>query len=118
MVCPLRLLLQPKAYTGGAEDLHAFRGFDGRLVAKNPERTAPGPNKITYDQIRRFVSLWFIGVLGTMVALFKKQFVTQTGRSESASAASNAGVTAFLGGLEGIHEERQRSPYSQCRGRR
>ena len=91
-------MLQLKAYTGGAEDPHAFRGFNGLLVAKNPGRTAPGPDKITYDQMLRFMSLWFSGVLGTPGAMFKKQFATQSGRSGSASAAANAGVPAELWG--------------------
>jgi hypothetical protein len=53
VVCPLRLLLQSRVYTGGAEDLHVFRGFNGLLVAKNPGRTAPGPDKIAYGQMLR-----------------------------------------------------------------
>ena len=53
LVCPLRLLLHLRAYTGGAEDLHVFRRLTGRLVAKNPGRTAPGPDKIAYDQMLR-----------------------------------------------------------------
>ena len=101
MVCPLRLLLQLKAYIGGAEDLHAFRGFNGRLVAKNPGRTAPEPDNITYDQMLRFRSFWSDGVLGTPVALFKKQLAAQSGRSGSASAAANAGVPAELLGQHG-----------------
>ena len=32
VVCSWMLLLQLKAYTGGAKDLHAFRGFDGHLI--------------------------------------------------------------------------------------
>jgi hypothetical protein len=71
VVCPLRLMLQLRAYTGGAEDLHVFRGFNGRLVAKNPGRATPGLDKISYDQILRFMGLWFSNALGTSVALFK-----------------------------------------------
>ncbi len=52
------------AYTGGAEDLHVFRGFNGCLVAKSPGMTVPGPDKISYDQMLRFMSLWFSGVVG------------------------------------------------------
>ena len=33
-VCPVRLLLQLRIFTGGSEDLHIFRGFNGRLVGK------------------------------------------------------------------------------------
>ena len=101
VVCPMRLLLQLRAFTGGAEDLHVFRGFNGRLVAKNPGKTAPGPDKISYDQMLRFMGLWFSGVLGIPLAQFKKQFATQSGRSGSASAAANAGVSAELWGQHG-----------------
>jgi hypothetical protein len=101
VVCPMRLLQQLRAYTGGAEDLHVFRGFNGRLVAKNPGKTAPGPDKITYDQMLRFMGLWFSGVMGIPLALFKKQWATQSGRSGSASAASNAGVPAEIWGQHG-----------------
>ncbi len=73
VVCPMRLLLQLRAYTGGEEDLHVFRGFNRRPVAKNPGVTAPGPEKISFDQMLRFMSLWFSGVLGISLALVKKQ---------------------------------------------
>ena len=102
VVCPMRLLRQLRAFTGGSEDLFVFRGFNGRVVAKNPGSTAPGPEKISYDQMLRFMSLWFSGVLGTSVALFRKQFATQSGRSGSASAAANAGVSAELWGQHGV----------------
>jgi hypothetical protein len=101
VVCPMRFLRQLRTYTGGAEDLHVFRGFNGRLVAKNPGRTAQGPDKISYDEMLRFMRLWFSGVLGTSVALFKKQWATQSGRSGSASAASNADIPAELLGQHG-----------------
>jgi integrase len=48
-VCHVRLLRELKTYTGGSEGLHMFRGFNGRLVAKCPRCTTPGPKKITYD---------------------------------------------------------------------
>ncbi len=80
VICPMRLLLHLRAYTGGAKDLHVFRGFNGCLVAKNPGRTAPGPDNISYDQRLRNMGLWFSGVLGTSMALFKKQWATQSGR--------------------------------------
>ena len=92
IVCPVRLLNQLRTYTGASEELHVFRGFNGRLVAKNPGRTEPGPLKITYDQFSRYLGLWFSGVLGTSVASFRKQFGTQSGRSGNASAVANAGV--------------------------
>ncbi len=92
----MRLLHQLRASTGGVEDLHVFREFNGRIVAKNPGRTAPGPDKISYDQMFRFMALWFGGVLVASVALFKKQRATQSGRSDSASAAANSGTPAEL----------------------
>ena len=67
----MRLLLQFMVFTGGAEDMHVFRGFNGRLVAKNPGRTAPGPDKISYDQMLRLMCLGFSGVIGTPVAPLK-----------------------------------------------
>ena len=101
VVCPMRLLRQLSGYIGGGEDLHVFRGFNGRLVAKSPGLTVPGPDKISYDQMLRFMSQWFSGVVGTSVALFRKQFATQSGRSGSASAVANAGVPAELWGQHG-----------------
>jgi hypothetical protein len=63
-VCPMRLLLRLGEFTGGSVDLPIFRGFNGRLVAKSPEKTAPGPERIAYDQFLRFFCLCFKGVLG------------------------------------------------------
>ena len=60
-VCPVRLLRELHIYTDGSEDLYIFRGFIGRLVAKSPRTTAPGPKKITYDKFLRFMSLWLSG---------------------------------------------------------
>ncbi len=57
-VCPVRLLRELQIYTGGSEDLYIFLGFNGRLVAKSPRATAPGPKRITYDQFLRFMSLY------------------------------------------------------------
>ena len=114
VVCPMRLLRQLRVYTGGSEELHVFRGFNGRLVAKNPGSTTLGPDKIPYDQMLRFMGLWFSGVLGTSVALFKKQWATQSGRSGRAcfrgcerrhtgGALGPARRLAFNGGPEGVH---------------
>ncbi len=97
----MRLLLQLRAYTGGAEELHVFRGFNGHLVALIPGRTAPGPDKISYDQMLLFMGLWFSGVLRTSMAMFKKQWTTQSGRSGSASEAANAIIPAELWGQHG-----------------
>jgi hypothetical protein len=100
-VCLVRLLRELKTYTGGSAGLPVFRSFNGRLVAKSPRSTSPGPKKITYDQFLPFMSLWFSGVMGVSVAAFRKQFATQFRRSGGASAASNAGVLAELWGQPG-----------------
>ncbi len=97
LVCPMRLLLQLRAYTGGAEDLHVFRGFNGRLVAKNPGRMAPGPDKISYDQMRS--GLWDCGSAECLEPRWHCS--KSSGRSESASAAANAGIPAELWGQHG-----------------
>jgi hypothetical protein len=69
----LRLLLKLRAYVyRRAEDLHVFRGLNGHLVAKNPGRTAPGPDKIAYDQMLRFMGLWFSGLWRTLVGIVQK----------------------------------------------
>jgi integrase len=97
-VCPVRMLQRLRVYTGGAEELHVFRGFNGRLVNKSPGSTAPGQDKITYDQLLRYLSLWFSSVLGVSVEAFRKQFATQSGRSGGASAAANSDVSKELWG--------------------
>jgi integrase len=91
-VCPARVLQRLRVYIGGVEGLYVFRGFNGRLVSKSPGSTAPGPTKITYDQVLRYLSLWFSGVMGVSVEAFRKQFATQSGRSGGASAAAISDV--------------------------
>jgi hypothetical protein len=100
-ICPVRMMLALKEHTGGSEDSFVFRGFIGRLVSKTPGRTAPGPEKIKYDQFLHYMCLWFSGVMGLSVAAFRKHFATQSGRSGGASAASNAGVPAELWAQQG-----------------
>ena len=64
-VCHVRLMRELQLSTGGAVDMHVFRGFNGGLVAKSPSALAPaGPKKVTYDRFLRFLSLWFGGVMG------------------------------------------------------
>ncbi len=101
VVCPVRMLWELESFTGGAESLPVFRGFNGRLAAKSPRLIAPGPKKTTYDQLLRFLRLWFSGVMGVTVAAFRKKFATQSGRSGGASAASNAGVPVEMWGHHG-----------------
>ena len=62
IVCPLRLLRELSIFTGGSQDLFIFRGFNGRMVSKRPGSTAPGAEKITYDQFFRYLGQWFSGV--------------------------------------------------------
>ena len=100
-VCPLRLMRELQIYTGESNDLYIFRGFNGRLVARSPRTTAPGPKKIKYDQFLRFVMLWFSGVMGVSVANIRKPFATQSGRSGGVSAASSGGVPVELKGQPG-----------------
>jgi len=100
-VCPVRLLQRLRAYTGGAEELCVFRGFISRLVAKSPGSTAKGPLKITYDQLLRYLSLWFSGVMKVPVKAFRKQFATQSGRSGGASSAANSNIPKELWGQHG-----------------
>jgi hypothetical protein len=70
-------------------------------VAKNPGRTEQGPLKISYDQLDKYLGLWFSGALGTSVASFCKQFGTQSGWSGSTSAVANAVVPCELWGQHG-----------------
>ena len=44
-VYPVRVLHELQIYTGRSNDLYIFRGFNGRLVAKSPRTTAPGPKR-------------------------------------------------------------------------
>jgi len=50
----------------------------------------------------RYLGLWFNGVMGVSVAVFRKQFAVQSGRSDGASAALNAGVSDELIGQHGV----------------
>ncbi len=100
-VCPVRMLLKLRDFTGGLEERCVFRGFNGRLVLKIPERALPGPGRISYDNFLWFMSHWFIGVMGISVDLSRKQFAAQSGQSGCASAATNAGVPAELWGMHG-----------------
>ena len=98
---PCEITTELENYTGGSGELHVFRGFIGKLAAKSPRNTAPGPKKITYDQFLRYLSLWLSGVMGVSVEAFRKQFSTQSGRSGGASAAANSDVPAELWGQHG-----------------
>ncbi len=101
VVCPVRLLRELQIYTGGSEDLHVFRGFNGRMAAKSPRTTAPRPKRIAYDPFLRSFILCFSGAMDISVEVFRKLFATQSGRSGCTSTASNAGVPAELRGQHG-----------------
>ena len=49
----------------------------------------------------RYLGQWFSGLMGVPVAVFRKQFATQSNRSGGASAALNAGVSDELIGQQG-----------------
>jgi len=83
------------------EEDFIFRGFNGRLIAKNPGKTSPLVLAIKYPQYMRYLSLWFGGILGFTPEEFKAQYGSQSGRIGAASAASNAGIPVELWGQHG-----------------
>ena len=95
----------PVAVAATIEGLYRWVGELARLpgVQRTSSREEPGEDfagagaKLVRSMLR-FVSLWFIGVLGTLVAMFRKQFATHSERSGSVSAAANAGVQVELWG--------------------
>jgi len=99
-VCPLKLLrvLQSVSNLEGDD---FFRGFNGRLMAKNPGKTTPMIMAIKYAQYMRYLSLWFRGILGFTPEDFKGQYGFQSGRIGSSSVASNAGIPVKLWGQHG-----------------
>ena len=66
VICPLKLLLKLKDMDpkSGCDSSPIFCGFNGRLVAKNPQKTIPFDVPIKYTQYVRYLSLWFGEVLG------------------------------------------------------
>ena len=91
-VCPVRLLQRLRTYTGGAEDFYVFRGSNGMLVSKRPGSTVPKATEIIYDQLLRYLGIWFSGVMGISLEAFRKQFAAQFGGSGDASAAAKSNV--------------------------
>jgi hypothetical protein len=83
----------------GDDDI--FRGFIGRLVAKNPGKTTPMGMAIKNAQYMRYLSLWFGGIFELTPEEFKGQYCFQSGRIDFASASSNAGITVELWGQHG-----------------
>jgi hypothetical protein len=68
------------------------------LVAKNPQIIMPCYLAIKNQQYMRYLSLWFVCVLGLYVEEFKAQYISQLGRICSASATANACITVELWG--------------------
>jgi hypothetical protein len=102
IICPLKLLIKLKDLdVGHTPSSPIFCGFNGRLVAKNPQKTLPFDVPIKYAQYVRYLSLWFGEVLGISTQEFKAQYGTQSGRSGGASAASNADIDLELWGQHG-----------------
>jgi hypothetical protein len=82
-------------------DVFIFRCFNGRLVAKNPNRTTPMEIVIKYAKYMRYFSLWFGCILGLTPEEFKGEYGSQLGPIGFASAASNAGIPVELWGQHG-----------------
>jgi hypothetical protein len=78
-----------------------FRGFNGRLVVKNPCKTTPMVMAIKYAQYMRYLSLSFGAILGLTPEEFRDQYGSQSRRIGSASAAFNAGIPVELWGQHG-----------------
>jgi hypothetical protein len=79
-----------------------FRGFNGRLVKKSPERTSPGHDYIAYGQFSTLLALWLGGVMGLSPEEFLEKYGSQSDRNGEASAASNAGISLELWGQHGV----------------
>jgi hypothetical protein len=45
VVCPAGLMRELQIYTDRSEDMHVFRGFNGRMVAKSPRTLRRGLSK-------------------------------------------------------------------------
>ena len=102
LVCPLKLLQKLKLdYVNYSPDLFYFRGFNGRLVAKNPHKTTPYDLAIKYAQYMRYLSLWFGSAHGLSTVEFKTQYGSQSSRIGAASSSSNAGIPVELWGQHG-----------------
>jgi len=100
-MCPLKLLEIMRTHTGESEDAYVFRGFNGRLVKKSPDKTSPRNECITCAQFSTFISLWLRGAMGISPTKFHSLYGSQSGRNGGASAASNAGIPLALWGQHG-----------------
>jgi hypothetical protein len=105
IICLLQILLKLKnSDVNHTRRSPIFCGFNGRLVAKSPHKTAPSCLPIQYDQYVRYLSLWFGEVLGISTQEFKVLYGSQSGRSGGALATSNAGIPLELWGHHGDWE--------------
>jgi hypothetical protein len=101
-ICPLKLLIKLKDLDANSTPSSPiFCGFNGRLVAKIPQKTTPFDVPIKYAQYVIYLSLWFNEVLGISTQEFKSQYGSQSGRSGGTSAASNADIDLELWGQHG-----------------
>ena len=77
VICPLKLLLKLKDLDpkSSCDSSPIFCGFNGRLVARNPQDTTPFDVPIKYTQYVRYLSLWFGEVLGISTQEFKAHMV-------------------------------------------
>ena len=100
-VCPLKLLRAHQSVTTTDGDDFMFRGFNGRLVAKNRGKTTPMAIAIKYAQYMRYLSLWFGGILGLAPKEFKGQYGSPSNRIGFASAGCKADIPVELWGQHG-----------------
>jgi hypothetical protein len=64
VVYPLKPLRALQGVSNPEGEDAIFRGFNGRLVAKNPDKTTPKVMAIWYAQYMRYLSLCFLFILG------------------------------------------------------
>jgi len=102
-VCPLKLLRALQSVTNPNGDDYIFRGFNGRLVAKNSGKTTPRVIASKYAQYMRYLSLWFGGIFGLTPEEFKGQYGSQSIhigpviRKISRASPWNFGVNMVIG---------------------
>ena len=102
IICPLKLLLKLKHSDVNATSSNPiFCGFNGRLVAKCPQKRLFQHYLSNMMKYARYLSFWFGKVLGISTQYFKTQYGSQSGISGDASAASNAGIPIELWGHHG-----------------
>ena len=92
-----------QSVSNSEEDDLSFRGFNDRLVTKNPDKTAPMIIAIKYAQYMRHALPFSLvgGILGLTPEKFKGQYGSQFGRIGSASATSYAGIPVDHWGRHG-----------------